>query len=522
MAGNRTLKLSILADTADLVKGLKTAENETEKSSSRIGGAFAAVGKAAAVAGAAVAAYGVKLAIDGVKAAIEDEQAQVKLAGSLERVTGATKDQIAAVEEQILKTSLATGVADDELRPALDRLTRSTKNVDQSQKLLNLALDISRGSGKSLESVTNALSKSFEGQNTALGKLGVGISAAQLKTMDFDDITKQLANTFEGAAADAADTFAGKTARLQVAFDEAKESVGAALLPILTRLFDFINEYLVPIFDRFQNDTSGLGKTIKDFLTPILNTLRSAYEKISTAIRENADEYRPLIDLLKSLANFVKGTVAPILVDVLGKAFTGIVNTVVFLIDKIGDLIQLFARLGTAIKNSPLGKLGAGIADIFSGGSKAGLSISTLEGGARGTAGGALISQSFTDQLAESLAKPVAGVLQPITEEFKRNVIGLIPGNPNGVNNAWIESLKDAVGFVVGEQGGFGLFNAQGQLTGGSNPGNIRNIPGSVTINVNAPSVIDEEGFARAVGQALSNSSARAGTVEITPQFSAV
>jgi hypothetical protein len=337
--------------------------------------------------------------------------------------------------------------------------------------------------------------------------------------MDFDDITKQLANTFEGAAADAAETFAGKTARLQVAFDEAKESVGAALLPILTRLFDFINEFLVPIFDRFQNDTSGLAKTIKDFLTPVLNTLRSAYEKISTAVKENADEYRPLIDLLKSLANFVKGTVAPILVDVLGAAFRGIVNTVTFLIDKIGDLIQLFARLGTAIKNSPLGKLGAGIADLFSGGSKAGLSINTLEGG---SARGGLISQSFTDQLAESLAAPVAGVLSPITEEFKRNVIGLVPGNPNGVNNAWIESLKDSVGFLMGREGGFGLYNAQGQLTGGNNPGNIRNIPGSVTINVNAPSVIDEEGFARAVGQALSNSSARAGTVEITPQFSAV
>jgi hypothetical protein len=179
----------------------------------------------------------------------------------------------------------------------------------------------------------------------------------------------------------------------------------------------------------------------------------------------------------------------------------------------------LFARLGTAIKNSPLGKLGAGIADLFSGGSKAGLSINTLEGG---SARGGLVSQSFTDQLAESLAAPVAGVLSPITDEFKRNVIGLVPGNPNGVNNAWIESLKDSVGFLMGQEGGFGLYNAQGQLTGGSNPGNMRNIPGSVIINVNAPSVIDEEGFARAVGQALSNSSARAGTVEITPQFSAV
>ena len=519
MAGNRTLKLSILADTADLVKGLKTAENETQSSSSRIGSAFAAVGKAAAVAGAAVAAYGVKLAVDGVKAAIEDEQAQVKLAGSLERVTGATKDQIAAVEEQILKTSLATGVADDELRPALDRLTRSTKNVDQSQKLLNLALDISRGSGKSLESVTNALSKSFEGQNTALGKLGVGISAAQLKTMSFDDITKQLANTFEGAAADAADTFAGKTARLQVAFDEAKESVGAALLPILTRLFDFINEYLVPIFNRFQNDTSGLATTIKDFLTPVLTTLKSAYDKISTAVRENADEYRPLIDLLKSLANFVKGTVAPILVDVLGKAFTSIVNTVVFLIDKIGDLIQLFARLGNAIKNSPLGKLGAGIADIFSGGSKAGLSINTLEGGALGGSLGSVTGVTPIT-INNPIIKGDGNLAQAITDDFKREQLGI--GRVIGYN-PWIEALETATSVVFGRQGGFGLYDAQGRLVSGNSPTNDpTNIPNSITINVNAPSVIDEEGFARAVGQALSNSSARAGTVEITPQFSAV
>jgi hypothetical protein len=515
MAGNRTLKLSILADTADLVKGLKTAENETQSSSGRIGNAFAAVGKAAAVAGAAVAAYGVKLAVDGVKAAIEDEQAQVKLAGSLERVTGATKDQIAAVEEQILKTSLATGVADDELRPALDRLTRSTKNIEQSQKLLNLALDISRGSGKSLESVTNALSKSFEGQNTALGKLGVGISAAQLKTMSFDDITKQLANTFEGAAAQSAETFAGKTARLQVAFDEAKESVGAALLPILTRLFDFINEYLVPIFDRFSGDTSALGENIKNFLTPILNTLRSAYEKISTAVKENADEYGPLIDLLKSLASFVKGTVAPILVDVLGAAFRGIVNTVTFLIDKIGDLIQLFARLGNAIKNSPLGKLGAGIADIFTGGSKAGLSINTLEGGALGGLGSASGVTPIT--INNPIIKGDGNLAQAITDEFKREQLGI--GRVTGYN-PWIEALETATSVVFGRQGGFGLYDAQGRLVSGNSPTNDpTNIPGSITINVNAPSVIDEEGFARAVGTALSNATARAGTIQTTPNF---
>jgi hypothetical protein len=337
--------------------------------------------------------------------------------------------------------------------------------------------------------------------------------------MSFDDITKQLANTFEGAAAQSAETFAGKTARLQVAFDEAKESVGAALLPILTRLFDFINEYLVPIFDRFSGDTSALGNNIKNFLTPILNTLRSAYEKISTAVKENADEYRPLIDLLKSLASFVKGTVAPILVDVLGAAFRGIVNTVTFLIDKIGDLIQLFARLGNAIKNSPLGKLGAGIADIFTGGgSKAGLSINTLEGGALGGLGSATGVTPIT--INNPIIKGDGNLAQAITDEFKREQLGI--GRVTGYN-PWIEALETATSVVFGRQGGFGLYDAQGRLVSGNSPTNDpTNIPGSITINVNAPSVIDEEGFARAVGQALSNSSARAGTIEITPQFSAV
>ena len=168
MAGSRTLKLSILADVDDLKKKLDVGANEVEG----FGGKLEKFGKVAAAAfaaaAAAAAAYAGKLAIEGVKAAIEDEAAQKRLATALESVTGATEAQIKAVEDQILKTSLATGVADDKLRPALQRLATATGSLDQSQKLLNLALDISAATGKDVESVSNALAKAYEGNELQL------------------------------------------------------------------------------------------------------------------------------------------------------------------------------------------------------------------------------------------------------------------------------------------------------------------------------------------------------------------
>ena len=173
--GNRTLKLSILADVDDLKKKLDQADKAVEDNSSKLGEFSKKAGLAFAAAAAAAAAYGTKLAIDGVKAAIADEQAQLKLANALKAATGATDAQIKATESMILKTSLATGVADDELRPALQRLAVSTKDTVEAQKLLSLALDISKGSGKSLEEVANALGKAQDGNTTALGRLGLGL-----------------------------------------------------------------------------------------------------------------------------------------------------------------------------------------------------------------------------------------------------------------------------------------------------------------------------------------------------------
>jgi hypothetical protein len=255
--GNRTLKLSILADVDDLKKKLGEADKAVEGNASKISEFGKKAAAAFAVAAAAAVAYGTKLAIDGVKAAIEDEQAQLRLASALREATGATNEQIKSTEDYILKTSLATGVSDDQLRPAMQRLAVSTKSTTEAQKLLALALDVSKGSGKDLETVANALGKAHDGQETALARLGIGLSQAELKTMSFTDIQQKLSDLYGGAASANAETFQGKIDRLKVGFDEAKESLGVALLPQVEKFIGFLNTTGIPTLNAFIAGLTG-------------------------------------------------------------------------------------------------------------------------------------------------------------------------------------------------------------------------------------------------------------------------
>jgi len=255
--GNRTLKLSILADVDDLKKKLGEADKAVETNSSKIGEFGKKAAAAFAVAAAAAVAYAGKLAIDGVRAAIEDEQAQLRLANALRQATGATDAQIKATEDMILKTSLATGVADDKLRPAMQRLAVSTKSTEEAQKLLTLALDISAASGKDLETVANALGRAQDGNQAALGRLGLGLSKAELATLSFTEVQAKLAELYGGAAATNAETFQGKIDRLKVGFDEAKESLGFALLPAVEQFITFLNDQGIPTLNAFIAGLTG-------------------------------------------------------------------------------------------------------------------------------------------------------------------------------------------------------------------------------------------------------------------------
>jgi hypothetical protein len=409
MAGIPKVKITFDADFDELKKGVKGAQTEVEGFSSKIGKFGKVAAAAFAAATVAAAAYAGKLLIDGVKSAIADAAAQEKLALTLKNVTGATDAQIKATENYITKTSLAFGVTDDDLRPSLERLARATGDVGQAQKLQALALDISAGSGKSLEAVTNALAKATEGNTASLGKLGVGLSSAQLKTLSMDEITKKLADTFENQASTKADTFQGKLDRLNIAFDEGKETIGSfvldAITPMVTVFVDKVIPALSSMASSIGKDLEGPLNTVKGVITdfvvpafkslytfmkdfvapffaavfgPALEGLFSAFNKIKNAIASNEAELSPLFTLFKSVAGFVRDTMGPVIGTVLKVAFevlgtaisaviTGVSRVVGFLDDMI-DKVKAFIKL---VKDNPVVSGISGLIDRVFGGARA-------------------------------------------------------------------------------------------------------------------------------------------------------
>jgi hypothetical protein len=237
------ISVNVIADAAKFKAGLKEAEAAAGSFNNQMKNM--AKGVAAAVGTAAVINFG-KAA---VSAAMDDAAAQVELQRQLVASTGATAAQVAAIEDYISKTQRATGVLDDQLRPAFSTLTRFTKDQTKSQNLLNIALDIATATGKPLEAVSLALGKAYGGSTTALQKLGIQTKDAAGEALSFDTIQQNLITTFGGATQAAAETTAGKMKIAQASFADMQEQIGVALIPVLTSLLDA----LTPIIDAFSS-----------------------------------------------------------------------------------------------------------------------------------------------------------------------------------------------------------------------------------------------------------------------------
>ena len=223
-------------------KGLKEAEKgfkDLEGAQAKAKYALGKANKYAAVAlGGLVAGLG-----DAVKGAMEDEQAQAMLARQLQKTTAATDAQIAGVEAYITQQGKLKGVTDDELRPAMAGLVRATMDIDEAQKAANLSMDIAAAKGISLETVTKAMEKAYGGNTTALAKLSPELREMIKDGASMDEVMAEMAVTFGGAATDSANTAAGSMQRLGVALGEAKEGVGAALLPILEKAMPVLQSF---------------------------------------------------------------------------------------------------------------------------------------------------------------------------------------------------------------------------------------------------------------------------------------
>jgi hypothetical protein len=470
--GSRTLKLSILADVDNLKKGLGEANTETESFGSKLGDFGGKAAAAFAVAGAAAVAYAGKLLVDGVKSAIEDEAAQTKLATTLKNVAGATDETVAATEAYITKQGLSLGITDDELRPALERLTRATGDVEEAQKLATLAFDISAGSGKSLEAVSNALGKAVEGNVGGLAKLGLGLDAADLKTMSLDEVTKLLGDTFGGQATEKAETFAGKMDRLKLAFSEGQETVGAFVLDAITPLLTIFTDKIVPIITTLSTD-------IGQKLSPVFTTLGTYFK----------DTFIPG---LTALWDYLNKYVVPIF----KAGLTPVMEAVKKVFAAVADLIQ---------DNTGFFKLlGAGVTAFL----VVAKPFAAFLGGAFKTA------WSGVALIINGVSKAIQGVVAGINAAI--SVVNLLIRGYNIVNNLKPGSKdlelipKLATGglvtankpYIVGERGqelfvpsGNGRIIPNNKLGGGGS-----------NIYINVSGAIDQEGTARRIVDVLNNS----------------
>ena len=342
MADIRTLKLALLADTKNFIDGLDKADRETKTFSNKLDNALQKGAAAFLAVGAAAGAMAIKIGVDAVKAAVEDEKAQKSLAITLKNTTKATDAQVAAVEDYIDKTARATGVNDSDLRPSFDRLLRSTNDITKAQKLQQLALDISAGTSKDLATVTEALSKGLDGNLGALKRIGVPLDENIVKTKDFDAAVIALTQTFAGQADAAANTFAGRMARITIAIDEAKEQLGFALLPLLERFARFATEQLAPALQGLVDGLTGAGRS----------SLKRAFYDVSTGtvtFKDDLDNTQGAAFLLGEQIRRTTAILGEMLDKVSGAAegegFKKLLTTITSIIAGLEKAIELYNRL---------------------------------------------------------------------------------------------------------------------------------------------------------------------------------
>ena len=305
------------------------------------------VGGAAATAAVSVGAFAVKLGIDGVRAAIDDEKSLKNLKRTLDNVGQGFRQT--SVENFITKMQFATGVADSALRPALNQLLLATGDVDKSQRLLNLSLDISASTGRDLESVTIALSKASLGNFTALKRLGIPLDENIIKTKDLEGATSALENTFKGAAATAATTLSGKIAILSQRVDEAKEGIGYDLIKAIELATGTLNssnglaDAITNTADAVGDFVVGLGYLAGqvDLTVEDTNRLTSALQNTGQAILINL--IGPIFAALPALKT---------LFDFVGDKGNDIKNSAQFVIAQNEHMLSYAQTLGTTAKKT--------------------------------------------------------------------------------------------------------------------------------------------------------------------------
>ena len=458
------------ADLASLKRGVKDATTDVDSFSDRVSDFGKKAALAFAAAGAAIGAF----ALASVKAAAQDEVGQKKLEETIRNTTAATAAQIAGIDKYVTAQSIATATTDDVIRPALSRLLRATGDLTKSQELLTLSQEIAAATGKPLEAVTNAVAKSFEGSNTALTKLGVGIDAATLKTLTFDQTQQLLNQTFDGFIENQSETAAFKFKQIGIAVDESKEAIGAALLPVVEQLADFLIVSAVPALEAFVSGLTG-----SDGLNDGLSESQLKAVEWGKKIRSIIDTIVDFKDELIAVAAVI-GTIF-----VVNKISAGVVATIA--------LIKTLIAAYNVLKASAIV---TGVATAFALNPLLGVGAVALAAGVLAGAN-ALAGRSDADEVdvpstgsipLKSGFAPPSGSVQAIPKLFPST----------GVSSAAKSAGKAATT----------VFSVSG--ADAAKKANENKLAGS-TINVTVNGAIDKEGTARTIVDTINNSFYRGG-----------
>jgi phage-related protein len=275
--------------------------------------------------------------LDFAKAAADDAQSAALLARQLKNSTLATDKQIAANEKFITSVSMSAAVADDELRPALQKLATGTGSLELSQKLLGTALNVSAATGKSVVDVADALSKGYAGNMKALKSLSPELAALIKDHASFDEVTTRLDANYKGMAETVANSAGGSFKKLGIALSETKESIGAALLPVV----QVMAEKFAAI-GQLAQENSGLFVT----LGVVIGGIALAVVTVNTALKV----YEAYTKLVAAATYLWNAALAANPLVLLGIAIAAVVAALVIAYNKFDSFRNLVDTLFDGMK----------------------------------------------------------------------------------------------------------------------------------------------------------------------------
>jgi hypothetical protein len=436
MAGDsRTLKLSILADVDDLNKKLKQATGDVEGFGGKMANVGKKIGVALAAAAAAAGAMAVKIGIDAVKAAsnLAETQSKVgvifgesadainKFAATAATKLGQSKQQALDAASTFATFGKSAGLAGDDL-------------VGFSTELTTLSADLASFYNTSPEEAITAIGAALRGESEPIRKYGIllndaalkqeamtmgiyngsGALTAQQKVLAAQAVIMKQSTDAQGDFARTSDGLANQQRILAAQFENVKSTIGTALLPVVLELVGAFNRNVLPAIVKVSDAIGEGGLTgyitnikdnIRNFFVPVLEGLKSAWDKISDALSRNSESFQKLASFITNVVSPALGTTLKFALEIVGSVFGRIIDIIGGSIDKISSFVEAVKNMVNAVISAynrlptpDIGLIGAGGSagapgsisggGAFTGSSSSGMAGGSGSGSGAGTFGG--------------------------------------------------------------------------------------------------------------------------------------